>query len=270
MIDNFYWNLLVGHPRIDLLVFHTTALHLGHRSAMLAAAPGANVTFLQIEWHAPAGTAETVKAFSVGYRNMIRFFASQFVLHPVVASYAYYLRLDTDSRFIAPVVQNPFTYAAIHGIVYGFVMILYESPAYYADAWRRIRRVFEPPVSRELYELLLVQNATPPTVYGGVLFYNNFELATTALFRSVHARAAFAMVDASNVIYTHRLGDHVLHTLYVCSQLKASDLHYYHDIAYSHKQPSEYSAPREYAGYKTRFSPCPSYFRHRFCALPWG
>ena len=76
---------------------HARAIRAGHRT---------NITFLHIRWYAPPDTQDQVRALtfytharthiyqlttkvkggSVGYRHMIHLFASQFALHPAVAS----------------------------------------------------------------------------------------------------------------------------------------------------------------------------------------
>jgi len=139
--------------------------------------------------------------FTIGYRNMCRFFSGEFHKQEVLQNYKYYLRLDTDSYILTPLNYDIFEFARNNDLNYG-----YCAPAVQIDTEKVISGF-----NNFTKEYLNKKN---PTIYvdvdsipEGKMFYTNFELGKVSWFLESQYWDFYNAIDESGYIYIRRWGD---------------------------------------------------------------
>jgi hypothetical protein len=166
-----------------------------------------------------------------GYNNMIRWMVRGLFRHPQLGGEGpgaldYYMRLDTDSRLLSPLPEDPFERMRREGLVYMF----YDTLDDVARFTRGLVDLAEAHVAQQPQEQpggasgggdrggggasaaiepawpaawahAVAHKAEPPS------FYNNIEWGATAFFRRPGVRALVERIDQDGGIYRHRWGD---------------------------------------------------------------
>lgn len=191
------------------------------------------VEFRQIRFQVPAYPPEIacqikddLRGFGMGYRHMCRWQAG--VVYEHLADYDYYLRLDTDSFLRAPVEYNLFDHMRAGGYLYATLPgTLHLDTEWCVHGLRDT-------VAHWLRDEQIPTVQPIGEIPHGLMFYNNFELASVRWFREGHYRQMFEVLDRAGGIYLHRWGDAPIHTLGVylfipeAQRTELSGVHYMH------------------------------------------
>ena len=129
--------------------------------------------------------------FGLDYRLMCRFYSGFFFRHELTLKYDYFMRLDDDSRFNDYIETDPFESLALNQTRYGFVIaaneMLYTIPTLWTTVreWANKRGLLPSVRQHRQRQLSFVSNDGGRTLSADLcFFYNNFEVADFALFRS--------------------------------------------------------------------------------------
>jgi len=141
------------------------------------------------------------KGFTIGYRNMCRFFSGEFYKMEIIHNYEYYLRLDTDSYILTPLNYDIFEFAKQNDLIYGFC-----SPAIQVDNQKVVeglnnfvKNYIEINSIKTFVNIDLIEN--------GRMFYTNFELGKVSWFIQSKYLDFYKAIDESGNIYIKRWGD---------------------------------------------------------------
>lgn len=179
----------------------------------------------------------------VNYRHMMRFFAVMLFTHPALWTrrFTHYARMDTDSFLVAPIRRDIFRTAAQHEMEYGFVMLWRDSERFIGPAWEQVKRFEEEtrfqPKGGEFLRLI----TNDGSYYRGDQFWNNFELVTLRFVQSREYMELLLRFDASELMYTWRLGDAPIRTIAVAELLPESRVRWLRTLPYQHQ--SQFSCP---------------------------
>lgn len=139
--------------------------------------------------------------FSMGYRNMCRFFSGELYNQSIINDYEYYLRLDTDSYILSPLNYDIFQFAKERDLIYG-----YCEPAVQIDNPNVV-------VGLKSFTKDFISKNNPSTfvnidnIIEGKMFYTNFELGKIDWFKNSNYWSFYDSIDKSGGIYINRWGD---------------------------------------------------------------
>ena len=180
----------------------------------------------------------------VSYHLMCRYFSGFFFRHKLTLKYDYYLRLDTHVDFPCPIREDPFAELVRRNKSYGFTIALNEDMGTIPTLWRTIKkwirktnRTLRNDHVPELVELMALQNESVPRQSCGFEqfhFWNNFELASFALWRDPQYVEFFEYLEESGGFFYERWGDAPVHTFYIAAMVELSRVHRFEDIGYGH------------------------------------
>jgi hypothetical protein len=156
--------------------------------------------------------------FSVGYRSMCRFFASEIFLEEVVKvnQYQYLMRLDTDSRFLEGGGYSLFSWAAANEVLYSYIRS--------AVQWDNFKVVknFKLTAIKYFGTLSLTLLLKACIIPKGKVYYTNFEICDVQFFAGESWQNFFNNIDETGGFYLHRWGDHIFRYMGVNVLLKKS------------------------------------------------
>lgn len=140
--------------------------------------------------------------FGIGYRHMCRFYSGALYQDGHLESYDYYLRLDTDSRFLSVMDYDPFERLRKRGGVYGYI--------------RQATQFDHPAVCFGLHDETLrwvrdsgtwLEKFRARFVAKNRMYYTNFEVGSVKFFSSRIWLDYFNALEKSNGIFLARWGD---------------------------------------------------------------
>lgn len=139
--------------------------------------------------------------FTIGYRNMCRFFSGEFHKIEILKKYKYYLRLDTDSYILSPLYYDIFQYAESTNLNYG-----YCEPAVQIDNIKVVNGLKD--FTKEYVESNNINTyLNIDLIPEGKMFYTNFELGRVEWFTNSEYIKYYNKIDESGNIYIKRWGD---------------------------------------------------------------
>jgi len=139
--------------------------------------------------------------FTIGYRNMCRFFSGKFHELNILSNYEYYLRLDTDSYILTPLNYDIFEFAKQHDLIYG-----YCEPAVQIDNPKVVEGLKE--FTKNYIEVNNINTYMDiESIPEGKMFYTNFELGKINWFIDSNYMKYFNAIEDSGNIYIKRWGD---------------------------------------------------------------
>jgi hypothetical protein len=160
-----------------------------------------------------------------GYRLMCRFWAALVWTLPSLDQYDYYWRLDTDSVLVGPLLADPFVLMRDNGCEYGFNRLTGENPHVLTELWETYNKWLDAAphfadannrsALRRFAENFFLDPKTK--IYGGRMFYNNFEMGRVQLKRHAILHDMFQYMDTQPPygFLRYRWGDAPWHTLAV-------------------------------------------------------
>ena len=130
------------HGPRPVIIFHDN-LQEHHKEQLLAAVPALSVTFALVDLAVPAETTRVFGdrvlkkylGYGLGYRSMCRFFSGPMYDHPALAQADYYMRLDVDSFFLAPLPLDPLQHLVAGSLDYGYMATGVEEDKFARDLW---------------------------------------------------------------------------------------------------------------------------------------
>lgn len=171
---------------------------------------------------------------------MCRWNSGYFYLHPALASYTYYWRVEPDVHFFCDIPYDPFRFLRDNGIIYGFNMNILDDARSFASLWKVTREFMGryPELVHEDADLeWLVDVDGNGGEYNNCQFFSNFEIGDLNFFRSEANRRYFEYLDSESVngFYYERFGDAPVHTLSVALFAGGKEkTWYFRDIGYQH------------------------------------
>ena len=195
-------------------------------------------------WKEPSGLNQTlvqksIKEFEkdLSYHQMCRFYSGFFFRHEFTLKYEYFMRIDVDSEFMCPFGSDPFRTLQDERKLYGFVIAAAEFEDTIPTLWPTIKKWIN------VTHTKLAPNNSMRFISddNGIslsdrmcTFYNNFEVASFALFRNPTYIDYFNYLDKQGGFFHERWGDAPVHTYYVALMLNYTDVHLFKNIFYQH------------------------------------
>jgi hypothetical protein len=159
---------------------------------------------------------------------MIRWFA--ILIWPYLANegYTHVMRMDDDSYLHSRMVYNIFDYMRQNNKRYGFRMpVLEEAVGVGYDVIVDSFLEMHPnATSKELVHIFMQER------YVG--FYNNWFIADVSFFLTPPVSSLLELIDLTDIIYTQRTGDLVIHSTAVRLFLHPKQIQYFRDFTYEH------------------------------------
>uniref|UniRef100_A0A7S4URV5 Uncharacterized protein n=1 Tax=Guillardia theta TaxID=55529 RepID=A0A7S4URV5_GUITH len=198
--------------------------------------PNLNISFHKINMDVPSDQQDKHGNFSrkflgygLGYRAMCRFFSGPIYNHPAMQSLDFYMRLDVDSFFIAPLPLDPIQHLADRQQSYGYITTGREERKFVVNLWETF-----------MQEATRLKLPNLPAVgsqkaWGRTFFYTNFEVSAMAVWRSQEYLAIFKALDDSGGFFRHRWGDGPVHYLAVRAMLEDSKVVRFNTLPYWHQ-----------------------------------
>lgn len=184
------------------------------------------------------------------YRNMCRWNSGFFYLHPALAEYEFYWRVEPDVHFLCDIPYDPFKFMKENEMVYGWNMNILDDARSFPSLWRTTRHFIHRHAhlvhpDADLSWLVDVENGHD---YNACQFFSNFEIGSLDFFRAEANRRYFDWLDSEEGgqgFYYERLGDAPVHTLSVALFAAREDTWFFRDIGYQHDIARH--CPREHA-----------------------
>eukprot|EP00760_Papus_ankaliazontas_P027154 PhM_4_TR3183/c0_g1_i1/m.58974/K10967/KTR1_3; alpha 1,2-mannosyltransferase len=161
-----------------------------------------------------------------GYRMMCRFWGGYVWRLPSMAQYDYYLRLDTDSVFDAPVRVDLFRHLTRQGCVYGYNRLKGENPHVIVELWPTFRRWASKELAPSALAAVEALAHNKKVGFWGPMYYNNFEMGTMWLKTHPVYQSGFLYLDENSPygFLRYRWGDAPVHTLLVWAVLATENM----------------------------------------------
>ncbi|KAF9514049.1 glycosyltransferase family 15 protein [Hydnum rufescens UP504] len=215
-----------------IILFHTGDFdYAGPRSELLArletslSKVATTQARLYLHWSLPEGIPDNITlvdpvqagSWPGKLSSNVRFLRCQYISHPALKGYTYYLRLDTDSFIEAPLCYDPFEVMHVRKRIYGYRAAGPDAPDVtlgmwaFVDGYARSHPEVEKrlqmngwkwPDGRDTVQSQGASGAGLPS------YYNNFEIVKLEAFRrpDVHKWLTEVMRDPERV-YKYRWGD---------------------------------------------------------------
>ncbi|CAB9510862.1 glycosyltransferase family 15 protein [Seminavis robusta] len=168
--------------------------------------------------------------WSVGYRNMIRFYAVTIWDVLSELGYDYVMRLDDDSNFMSPIAYNLFDALRSQNAIYGF-----RQEAEECGSTR-----FGPFIDRFIKKNKIVpkygaiEGSYCKSQLGRYGYYNNFFISRVSWWHEPLPSQLVHKFDESSLIYTHRDNDLIFQTAVVKLFAEPQEVLKYVDWTYAH------------------------------------
>ena len=144
--------------------------------------------------------------FSINYRHMCRFYSGFFFRQRATLKYDYYLRLDTDSRFCQPIINDPFRTLINLNKSYGFILSDTEAIQTIESLWDTIKNWSRVKNIQNEFKtgLKFISNNNGNSLTDMCMFYNNFEIGRFDVFRNERYLSYFDFLDKSGGFFYER------------------------------------------------------------------
>ena len=146
----------------------------------------------------------------------------------------YYWRVEPDVEFHCDIDYDPFLYMQDNNLKYGFTISLTEFrktvPTLWKTTWQFIQK--NPHLINPKNTMAWLTDFWGD--YNLCHFWSNFEIADLRLWRSERYMKYFEHLDRAGGFFYERWGDAPVHSLAVTMFLQKSEVHWFHDIGYSH------------------------------------
>ena len=183
----------------------------------------------------------------LSYRHMCRWNSGFFYLHPALADYDYYWRVEPDVQFFCQLGYDVFQFMADMKLVYGFNMNILEDARSFVSLWKLTVRFFEENMGyvhpdADWSWLVDEESDTAAELgtgaggYNNCQFFSNFEIGDLRFFRSEGYQAYFRYLDEMGGFFYERFGDAPIHTLAVSLLAGRGEVWFFRDVGYQHDQ----------------------------------
>eukprot|EP00755_Sulcionema_specki_P032996 Sspe_Gene.99914::Locus_74056_Transcript_1_1_Confidence_1.000_Length_1991::g.99914::m.99914/K10967/KTR1_3; alpha 1,2-mannosyltransferase len=170
---------------------------------------------------------------SLAYRQMCRWFSGPFALHPALAPYDYYWRVDDDTKYFCSFPLDPILAVHAAGATLGYATAVLEImatvPSLMTTILAYLQKHGRPFPPRAFLE---GDNAT----YTGCHVWNNFAIGSLKFFRSAQYQDLFAHLDRSGGFFYERWGDAPVQSLGVAALAPRPSMLFLEYVGYGHDQ----------------------------------
>jgi alpha 1,2-mannosyltransferase len=238
-LELLYSNYINHFPSCDVVIFYDKQHGPDNQTMAELHRHRPQLKFRELKgkwWNLPHGLKPIDRykwnrpAFSIGYRHMIRWFA--ILIWPYLAGegYTHVMRMDDDSYLHSEIKYNLFEYMRDSGKKYGFRMPVLEEAVGngYNEIIDSFLKVNPTSTSQDLIDTYLKER------YVG--FYNNWFIAEISFFLTPPASLLLDVIDQTDIIYTQRTGDLVIHSTVVRLFLEPGQIQYFRDFTYEHSE----------------------------------
>ena len=188
-----------------------------------------DVLFQKVQFNIPPflnGVQDNIKCTSsIGYRHMCRFHVKGVYEQGILQGFDYHWRLDDDSLLTRRVHYDVFKHMQSHDYLYGYIWIHVDSHLCTKGLWEATEQYI---LDRNIQTQYFSNWASPK------IFYNNFEVSSSKLWRSDTFRDFIEYIDRLGGIYYHRWGDAPIKGLAVSMFVPENRTHHFKDIGYRH------------------------------------
>lgn len=229
MLHQLFESFLNFYPQYPVLIFHDD-LSEADEAYIKGVVPLLRLDFISFRFQFPKNVDPTKLpnrticapgSSTIGYRHMCRFhstvihdllihssggrsndFVSSSTLEHLRSTYKdleYILRVDDDSEFPADIGYDLFKFMKVNKKKYGYVSITYDDPKCVTNLWNLSRAFYE-----QLQEDGDISHGFFDQIREPDVFYNNFELSHTSLWRHPTWRSYMDFIDAHKGIYELR------------------------------------------------------------------
>ena len=144
---------------------------------------------------------------SESYRHMCRYNSGFFFLHPLLAPYDYYWRVEPNVDFTCDVTFDPFRRMQENNYLYSYTISLYEYMETIPTLWDTIRaHVAAEPAGVRGDDGAVQFVTTDGTAFNQCHFWSNFEVASLHLWRSRAYTRLFRRLDDAGGFFYERWG----------------------------------------------------------------
>lgn len=178
---------------------------------------------------------EYVEQSPINYRSMMRLFSHMVFMHPALAPYTHFMRMDTDSFFLSPLEFDVFQRMRDRGWMYGFVMLWIDSWKFVAGLAEQLTAFMDDTgiAPGNLFDKFVLDSNI--LFYDGMQVWNNFEVMDLSFVRSSEYDALARRVDESGIMYLNRVGDAPIRSVAIAVLLSSHQVHRFDDIGYQHQ-----------------------------------
>lgn len=176
------------------------------------------------------------KGHLLSYRHMCRWNSGFFYLHPALATYDYYWRVEPDVHFYCDIEYDVFRFVRDNNIKYGFNMAILDDARSFPTLWKETRRFMQahPELVHPEADLDWLTDSSNAMEYNNCQFFSNFEIGDLNFFRGGANRKYFEWLDKAGGFFYERYGDAPIHTLSVSMFLPKNQIWWFKDIGYRH------------------------------------
>jgi alpha 1,2-mannosyltransferase len=236
-LELLYTNYIDSFPSCDILIFFDADHGPDNETMAELRQNRPQLQFRELNgnwWELPHGLKAADRfqwnrpAFSVGYRHMIRWFAILIWKYLAQEGYSHVMRMDDDSYLHSKIDYNIFDYMRNNNRRYGFRMPVLEEAVGvgYDVIIDEFLNVNPKATSQELIDSFMKER------YVG--FYNNWFIADISFFLTPPASLLLDLIDQTDIIYTQRTGDLVIHSTAVRLFLRPDQIRWFRDFTYEH------------------------------------
>lgn len=233
LITNLNTYFVKNNNNVDLIIFH-------EKSDIIIKEPnnhytGGDVVYYSIEDFKlnddPINkeVPEYVYGFPISYRKMCQFFSGEIFKILKNMKYDYYIRLDTDSRFL-DMVSDIFSDFISNDYYYGYISIVNESPELCFRLIDEISKYIQS--NNILYQHHILSDHKDQLNF---VYYNNFEVIKISEFTTdTHLQMYDYLNMNINGFLKYRWGDALFRFIYVSLFFPQSKIKYYANVDYWH------------------------------------
>ena len=179
---------------------------------------------------------------------MIRWQSGLFYLHPALAKYSYYWRVEPDVHFFCDIPYDPFRFMRANEMVYGFNMAILDDARSFASLWTTTRDFIMtcPHLIHPKANLKWLLDPATGLNYNNCQFFSNFEIGSLDYLRENEGnRRYFDWLDEAGGFYYSRWGDAPVHTLAVSMFTPPEKVWWFRDVGYQHDIARHCPPPRD-------------------------
>jgi hypothetical protein len=216
------YDIIIFHEKNYSKVFKAIILKLFRKVKFIEINLETPSDFKSIKYH------DLTIGFGEGYRNMCRFFNSEF--YKYLDKYDWYCRLDTDSFITEPINYDFFEFMKSYSFKYGYIAEILDSPDVTIDLGDFMNTYFMTHGLKLTSRDLLFDS----NIYNQRIFYTNFEVINLDFFKRNDVQCFLKAIDESGNIFKYRWGDAPLRTFLINAFLSNKEIIRFDDVGYKH------------------------------------
>jgi len=235
LIHNLNCNFIQNNKNVDLIIFYESSEK--NLIDTIIKYTGGKTIYHELTTFVNSNTyskfekeiAKSVYNFDIGYRSMCKFFAGDVFKILKNYNYKYYLRLDTDSKFINPI-RDIFSEFKNSNAKYGYISILNEPEELCYSLNKEISNYV---IKNKIDTIIPIVEFLNQDY--NLAYLNNFEMFQLDPFLHENYLNLFDYLDNEiNGFLRFRWGDHIFRFLYTTLFFNKEDIYYFSNLDYFH------------------------------------